>query len=182
MKINKILAFGSLAALATLSATLLFQNSITRADDHGKRGDDDERGDHDQRINNRFVILLEGVYKPVALAHGPEDNLGLTTVDLNDGSFIKVKIFPISGLPGDKDEDKAIGTFYVRMGALCVPTTSPGDHSVRSLTLRPAPILQGFRRVHRQALCRGPWMEPSNWISWRRPGFMSLSRMVISTW
>jgi len=27
--------------------------------------------------------------------------MGNSTVDLNDGSFIKVKIFPVSGLPGD---------------------------------------------------------------------------------
>jgi len=50
MKINKNLAF------ATLAATLLFQTSITQADDRGsrgddrgQRGDDNERGDRDHR-------------------------------------------------------------------------------------------------------------------------------------
>src|SRR6478752_2142327 len=32
-----------------------------------------------------FSILLSGPYKPVAQGHGPD--LGLTTVDLSDGSF-----------------------------------------------------------------------------------------------
>ena len=114
MKINKKFTFTALATGAALAATLLFQPSITRADGHGQRGDNNERGDHDQRINNRFVILLSGVYKPVTVGHGPKGNLGLTTVDLSDGSFIKVKIYPVSGLPGDKDQDKSIGTFYVQ--------------------------------------------------------------------
>jgi hypothetical protein len=132
MKINKILAFGALAALATLSATLLFQNSITRADDHGKRGDDNERGDHDKRINNRFVILLAGVYKDVAVGHGPKSNLSLTTVNLNDGSYSKVKLYSVSGLPGHKDEDKAIGTFYVQFAAdLCAYDLPGGSFSAR---------------------------------------------------
>ena len=102
MKIIKNLTF---AALAAVAVTLLFQTPITWADGHRRRGDHNERGDQDQRINNRFAILLAGVYKPVDLGHGPKHNLGLTTVDLNDGSFIKVKIYPVSGLPGDKDED-----------------------------------------------------------------------------
>ena len=74
----------------------------------------------------RTVILLAGVYEPVALGHGPRHNLGLTTVDLNDGSFIKVKFYPVSGLAGDKDEDKAIGTFYVRKGGDVCAYDLPG--------------------------------------------------------
>ena len=46
MKIIKNLTFATLAALA---ATLLFQTSITRADNHGQRGNDHERGDRDHR-------------------------------------------------------------------------------------------------------------------------------------
>src|SRR5438874_207831 len=42
-----------------------------------------------------FSILLEGPYKPVV--HGPD--LGLTTVDLSDGSYSTTKIFAVSGLP-----------------------------------------------------------------------------------
>jgi len=43
MKINKKLTFAALAVLAALAATLLFQTSITQADDHGQRGDRDHR-------------------------------------------------------------------------------------------------------------------------------------------
>ena len=119
MKIINKLTFAALATGAALAATLLFQPSITRADDHGQRGGDNERGDrhdrdHDQRIDDRFAVLLDGVYKNVAKGEGPKDNLGLTTVDLNDGSYFKVKIYPVSGIPGD--QDKAIGSFYVWIG------------------------------------------------------------------
>src|SRR6266446_6327144 len=39
-----------------------------------------------------FSILLQGTYRPVV--HGP--NLGLSQVNLSDGSFSTVKIYPIS--------------------------------------------------------------------------------------
>ena len=115
MKIIKNLTF------AALAATLLFQTSIARADDHG------------QRINNRFVILQSGVYKDVAVGQGPNGNLGLTTVNLSDGSFLKVKSYPVSGLPGDKDEDKSIGTFYVQFptGNLCAYDLPGGSLTAR---------------------------------------------------
>src|SRR5204863_7026178 len=60
-----------------------------------------------------FSILLEGPYTPVI--HGPD--LGLTTVDLSDGSFSTTKIFAVSGLPedvighGTGHTNKAIGNF-----------------------------------------------------------------------
>lgn len=80
--------------------------------------------DRGGRPADTFSILLEGPYKPVV--HGPD--LGLTTVDLSDGSYSKTKIFRVSGLPekdrehgnrpGDRDGEtkKAIGTFYVQFG------------------------------------------------------------------
>ncbi len=124
MKIIKNLTFAALAALAVMAVmagTLLFQTPTTQAGDHGKKGDDNERGDRDHRINNRFAILLSGVYQSVTVGHGPKSNLGLTTVDLSDGSYLKVKFYPVIGLPGDKDQDKSIGTFYVQFptGMLC---------------------------------------------------------------
>jgi len=104
MKTIKNLAF------AALAFALFFQTPITRAGDRGQRDDDNEKGGRDQRIKNRFVPL----------AHGPKDNLGLTTVNLNDGSYSKVKFSSVSGLPGDHDQDSAIGTFYVQFtGMLC---------------------------------------------------------------
>jgi hypothetical protein len=115
--------------LAATAAALLFQTSITRADDdHDRRGDDNERGDRDRRIDPQFVILLAGVYKPVAAGDGPRRNLGLTNVNLSNGLFAKVKIYLVSGLPvdKDKDEDKAIGAFYAFGGAGVVAYDLPG--------------------------------------------------------
>lgn len=112
MNIIKKLTF---AALAAMAATLLFQTPIMQADDRGSKGI------QEQQINNRFAILLSGVYQLIPKGHGPKGNLGLTTVDLSDGSYIKVKVYPLIGLPGDKNQDKTIGTFYVQypIGNLC---------------------------------------------------------------
>jgi hypothetical protein len=81
-------------------------------------------------LGNTFSILLSGPYKPVV--HAPD--LGLTTVDLNDGSYSKTKIFRVSGLPeqdrghGDRDgdKDKPIGTFYVQFAGSLVAYDLPG--------------------------------------------------------
>jgi hypothetical protein len=58
-----------------------------------------------------FVVLLKGLYEPVV--HGP--NLGLSTVDLSDGSYSKTKIYPVNGTPGNTDVNKAIGGFYTQL-------------------------------------------------------------------
>lgn len=66
--------------------------------------------------NDSFVVLLKGLYQPVT--HAP--NLGLSTVDLSDGSYSTTKIYPVSGTPGNRDHNKTIGDFYVQFnGDLC---------------------------------------------------------------
>ena len=88
--------------------------------------------DRGGRPANTFSILLEGPYKAVAKGHGPD--LGLTTVDLSDGTFSKTKIFPVSGLPeedrehGTRDGDtkKPIGTFYVQFADVHAVYGLPG--------------------------------------------------------
>ena len=63
-----------------------------------------------------LVLLLRGLYKPVV--DGPD--LGLSMVDLDDGSYSTTKIYPVSGVPGHKDVLEAIGDFYVQFeGNLC---------------------------------------------------------------
>jgi hypothetical protein len=63
-----------------------------------------------------FVVLLKGLYQPVV--HAP--NLGLSAVDLSDGSYSTTKVYPVSGTKGNKNENKAIGDFYVQFaGNLC---------------------------------------------------------------
>lgn len=43
-----------------------------------------------------FILLLTGVYQPVPVGGGP--NLGLSAVNLGDGSYSVTKIYPIFGI------------------------------------------------------------------------------------
>jgi hypothetical protein len=68
------------------------------------------------RKSASLVVLLRGLYQPVV--DGPD--LGLSTVDLSDGSYSVTKIYPVSGIPGHKDVLEAIGDFYTQFeGNLC---------------------------------------------------------------
>ena len=63
-----------------------------------------------------FVVLLKGLYRPVV--RGPD--LGLSTVNLDDGSYSTTSIYPVRGTPGNGDQSRAFGTFYVQFeGDLC---------------------------------------------------------------
>jgi hypothetical protein len=63
-----------------------------------------------------LVLLLRGVYQPVV--NGPD--LGLSTVDLNDGSYSTTKIYPVSGIRDHTNVLEAIGDFYLQFsGSLC---------------------------------------------------------------
>ena len=78
--------------------------------------------------DDSFVVLLKGIYQPVT--HGP--NLGLSTVDLSDGSYSTVKIYPVSGTPGNTNQNKAIGDFYGQnAGDLCAYHIPGGSFSMR---------------------------------------------------
>ena len=67
---------------------------------------------------NKFTILLAGLYKPVVKCR----NLGLTTVNVCDGTYVTNTLYPVSGLPVDDEHDgngpsdphrgSAIGRFY----------------------------------------------------------------------
>ena len=70
-----------------------------------------------------FVLLLKGLYQPVV--HGP--NLGLSVVDLNDGTYSKTKIYPVSRIPVIRTRTRRSAPSMcssTRTWA-CVPTTSP---------------------------------------------------------
>ena len=78
--------------------------------------------------DDSFVILLKGLYQPVV--KGP--NLGLSMVDLNDGSYSTTKIYPVSGTPGNKNTNKAVGNFYVQFnGDLCAYHLPGGSFAMR---------------------------------------------------
>jgi len=78
--------------------------------------------------SDSFVILLKGLYQPVV--HGPK--LGLSTVNLSDGSYSTTKIYPVSGTPGNKNLNKAIGNFFVQFdGELCAYHIPGGSFAMR---------------------------------------------------
>ena len=69
-----------------------------------------------------LVLLLRGLYQPVV--DGPD--LGLSTVDLSDGSYSTTKIYPVSGVPGQQDVLEAIGDFYVQFEGSLAAYDIPG--------------------------------------------------------
>jgi len=78
--------------------------------------------------SDSFVILLKGFYQPVV--HAPD--LGLSTVDLHDGSYSTTKIYPVSGIPGNANAQKSIGDFYVQfVGDLCAYHIPGGSFSMQ---------------------------------------------------
>ena len=62
-----------------------------------------------------FDVLLKGRYQQVPSGSGP--NLGLSTVDLNDGTYWTTKIYPVNGIAGSDDALTAVGDFYVQIGS-----------------------------------------------------------------
>jgi hypothetical protein len=112
--INRRTAIG--AALVAASP-LLFPGRVEGAVEGAKNG---------CAPADTFVVLLKGVYQPVV--HGP--NLGLSTLDLNDGSYSTTKIYPV--IPGTKNPNKAIGDFYVQFeGDLCAYDIPGGTFAMR---------------------------------------------------
>jgi hypothetical protein len=66
-----------------------------------------------------FSLLLEGTYKPVGPHQG---NIGLTTVDLDDGSYSKTTIYRVTGHPARNP----IGTFFVQFAGSSAAYLLPG--------------------------------------------------------
>ena len=63
-----------------------------------------------------LIVLLRGLYQPVT--DGPD--LGLSGVDLNDGSYSTTKIYPVSGFKNRTDVLESCGDFYSQFeGNLC---------------------------------------------------------------
>ena len=71
-------------------------------------------------------MLLRGLYQPVI--DGPD--LGLSGVDLNDGSYSTTKIYPVSGFKNRTDVLESCGDFYVAVrGQPLLSTTCPAARS-----------------------------------------------------
>ena len=69
-----------------------------------------------------LVLLLKGLYSPVV--NGPD--LGLSTVDLSDGSYSTTKIYPVIGTPDHTNVLEAIGDFYVQFNGMLCAYDLPG--------------------------------------------------------
>jgi hypothetical protein len=99
-----------------------------------------------------FVILLKGLYQPVV--HGP--HLGLSTVDLSDGTYSTVPIYPVSGTPGNTDTHKPIGDFYVQItGDLCAYHIPGGSFAMQFI--KDAEVLTPSDDGHGGTLLTGTW-------------------------
>jgi hypothetical protein len=81
-----------------------------------------------------FIVLLQGLYQPVPAGQGPTDNLGLTTVDLSDGSYSKTLIYPVYGMPESRERGTAIGTFYVSLATFRCAYDLPGGAMAMQFT------------------------------------------------
>jgi len=77
-------------------------------------------------------LLLRGRYEPVA--HGPD--LGLSMIDLNDGSYSKTKIYPAFGVPGHTNVLKQIGVFYTQFAGVLCAYDLPGGTIAMKFTPR----------------------------------------------
>ena len=119
-----------------------------------------------------LVLLLRGVYQPVV--DGPD--LGLSTVDLNDGSYSTTKIYPVSGVRGHRNVLEAIGDFYVQFaGSLCAYDIPGGALAMRFTPAR-IPFLFPMGQVG--PTCKGP----SNWRYRRRQAVIDHSWAVTTRW
>jgi len=75
-----------------------------------------------------FVLLLNGLYQPVAPGTGPDLGLSHAGVDLNDGSYSTTQIYPVhvEGIPCDANENTAVGKFYVQFAGSLAAYQLPG--------------------------------------------------------
>ena len=83
------------------------------------------------RPRDPFILLLRGIYRPVV--NGPD--LGLSSVNLSDGTYSRTRIYPVFGIKGDegsRDASKRIGNFYVQFaGNLCAYDLPGGSIAMR---------------------------------------------------
>ena len=104
---------GGLAGLAGLGALLASPGQVLA---------------NEPSVHDPFVIIIKGLYHPVV--NGP--NLGLSSVNINDGSFSEGKVFPVTGIPGHNDPKAVIGSFYVQFtGDLCAYRLPGGNLAMR---------------------------------------------------
>lgn len=131
---RRTLIGAGLAALLTAACSSPTENRAQRLSSSGlvTAEDRDEGSDEGKSVpNDPFILLLKGLYQPVPKGSG-QRNFGLTTVDLDDGSYSKTRIYPIFGIRGSTHQDKSIGTFYVSLvTGLCAYDLPRGAMAMR---------------------------------------------------
>ena len=108
---RRTLIGGALVALLSSPGRVMAQG--TARDDHGE--------DH-SKPKDPLVLLLSGLYQPVAPGTGPDLGLSRAGVNLNDGSYSVTQIYPVhvEGIACNENEDTPIGQFFVQFnGSLC---------------------------------------------------------------
>jgi hypothetical protein len=93
---------------------------------------------------NPFIVLLKGLYQPVSFADAPPNNLGLSMVNLSDGSYSRTRIYPVFGIRESKDEDRPIGNFYVQFAGNLCAYDLPGGALAMRFNSPPAGAPPGF--------------------------------------
>lgn len=115
--------------------------------------------DRTESPNDPFIVLLHGIYQPVPAGSGPNSNLGLTSVNLSDGSNSATLIYPVYGIGGNTGEDnlpnKPIGRFYVQFGGggHCAYDL-PGGAIAMQFLAAPAGAPAGFNALSRSLTAR----------------------------
>jgi hypothetical protein len=104
----------------------------------------EERGEEREGPEDLFILLLKGLYQPVPAGKGPDDNLGLSKVNLSDGTYSTTKIYPIFGIAGSKKQEKAIGNFYVQFGGMLCAYDLPRGAIAMSFIPHPPGAPPGF--------------------------------------
>jgi hypothetical protein len=125
---RRTLIGAGLAALLTAACSSPTENRAQLLSSSGlvTAAERDEGTDEGRSVpNDPFILLLKGLYQQVPKGSG-QDNFGLTTVDLDDGSYSKTRIFPIFGIRGSTHQDKSIGTFYVSLATHLCAYDLPG--------------------------------------------------------
>jgi hypothetical protein len=100
--------------------------------------------ENDERPNDPFILLLKGRYHPVGAGQGPADNLGLSAVNLSDGSYSRTRIYPIFGLSENPDQDRSNGHFYGQFAGNLCAYDLPGGSLAMSFNSIPAGAPPGF--------------------------------------
>jgi hypothetical protein len=101
--------------------------------------------------DDSFAVLLKGLYQSVG--NGPD--LGLSTVDLSDGTYSTTKIYPVSGIPGSDDALTPVGDFYVQFnGDLCAYDLPGGALSMQFL---PQNNIKTFDDGQGGSILQGTW-------------------------